>query len=129
MALPVQKENDFMATEKASDSSSPPFIHPDHRDINHLAHPHYRETSVAGQPAYGEHGALVDHKVPQEDVVQSGPDFRWSRVRHYLREPLSEFFGVFILIMFGDGVVAQVVLSKGEKGDYQSISWGWGYFK
>ena len=28
--------------------------------------------------------------------------------------------------MFGDGVVAQVVLSKGEKGDYQSISWGWG---
>ncbi|KAF2215477.1 hypothetical protein CERZMDRAFT_57026 [Cercospora zeae-maydis SCOH1-5] len=34
--------------------------------------------------------------------------------------------GVFILIMFGDGVVAQVVLSRGEKGDYQSISWGWG---
>lgn len=28
--------------------------------------------------------------------------------------------------MFGDGVVAQVVLSEGKKGDYQSISWGWG---
>ena len=28
--------------------------------------------------------------------------------------------------MFGDGVVAQVVLSNNEKGDYQSISWGWG---
>ena len=28
--------------------------------------------------------------------------------------------------MFGDGVVAQVVLSGGTKGDYQSISWGWG---
>ncbi|GAB7348696.1 hypothetical protein MBLNU459_g7439t2 [Dothideomycetes sp. NU459] len=28
--------------------------------------------------------------------------------------------------MFGDGVVAQVVLSNGEKGNYQSISWGWG---
>ncbi len=26
----------------------------------------------------------------------------------------------------GDGVVAQVVLSDGKKGDYQSISWGWG---
>jgi hypothetical protein len=24
-------------------------------------------------------------------------------------------------------VVAQVVLSGGEKGSYQSISWGWGY--
>lgn len=33
--------------------------------------------------------------------------------------------GTFILIMFGDGSVAQVVLSRGEKGDYQSISWGW----
>lgn len=28
--------------------------------------------------------------------------------------------------MFGDGVVAQVVLSGGTKGDYQSITWGWG---
>jgi aquaglyceroporin related protein len=33
--------------------------------------------------------------------------------------------GTFILIMFGDGVVAQVVLSKDQAGDYQSISWGW----
>lgn len=31
----------------------------------------------------------------------------------------------FILIMFGDGVVAQVVLSGGDKGDFQSINWGW----
>ena len=60
--------------------------------------------------------ALVDHKIPQEDVVQSEPDLRWSRIRHYMREPFSEFFGVFILIMFGDGVVAQVVLSKEVKG-------------
>ena len=38
---------------------------------------------------------------------------------------MSEFIGTFILIMFGDGVVAQVVLSHGANGDYQSISWGW----
>ncbi|KUL90094.1 hypothetical protein ZTR_02983 [Talaromyces verruculosus] len=31
-----------------------------------------------------------------------------------------------ILILFGDGVVAQVTLSKDQRGDYQSISWGWG---
>lgn len=30
------------------------------------------------------------------------------------------------MIMFGDGVVAQVVLSNDTKGNYQSISWGWG---
>ncbi|THC87475.1 hypothetical protein EYZ11_013077 [Aspergillus tanneri] len=31
-----------------------------------------------------------------------------------------------ILVLFGDGVVAQVTLSHNEKGNYQSISWGWG---
>ena len=85
-----------------------------------------RRTSVAGQPAHQEHGPLVDHKIPQSDAVQAQPDLAWSRIRRTFREPLSEFFGVFILILFGDGVVAQVVLSNGTKGDYQSISWGWG---
>jgi len=50
---------------------------------------------------------------------------RWVRLRQTLRDPFSEFLGVFTLIMFGDGVVAQVVLSKGRKGDYQSINWGY----
>lgn len=55
----------------------------------------------------------------------SNAGLTWPRLRHLLREPLSEFLGTFILIMFGDGVVAQVVLSNGKNGDYQSISWGW----
>lgn len=50
----------------------------------------------------------------------------WYRVRRFMQEPFSEFFGVFIMILFGDGVVAQVVLSNSTKGDYQSISWCWG---
>jgi aquaglyceroporin related protein len=54
------------------------------------------------------------------------PEPAWSKVRTYCRDAFSEFFGTMILILFGDGVVAQVALSKGEKGDYQSISWGWG---
>jgi aquaglyceroporin related protein, other eukaryote len=56
----------------------------------------------------------------------------WSSVRVIFREPFAEFFGVFIMILFGDGSVAQVLLSAGEKtapgmngfGQYQSISWG-----
>lgn len=126
-----------MALEKSSSSSvTPPGtgVHnedvPTHQPhLHHLHHPPetYRLTTVEGQPAYAEHGALVDHKIPQEDTVQAAPDLLWSRVRHYMREPFSEFFGVFILILFGDGVVAQVVLSGGTRGDYQSISWGWGY--
>lgn len=83
-------------------------------------------TPPAPPPALAEHGPLVDHKIPQEDTVPAHPDLWWPRVRRTCREPFSEFFGTFILLLFGDGVVAQVVLSGGEKGDYQSISWGWG---
>ena len=117
----------------SASSSSPSYLEKsvqmtksDHAE--HLAVPdgERRRTSVVDTPAFAEHGPLVDHKIPQADVVQQEPDLAWSRIRHTFREPFSEFFGVFILILFGDGVVAQVVLSNGEKGDYQSISWGWG---
>jgi len=43
-----------------------------------------------------------------------------------LRESAAEFFGTFVLIMFGVGVVAQVVLSGRTAGDYLSINLGWG---
>jgi MIP family channel proteins len=42
------------------------------------------------------------------------------------REVLAEFFGTFILIVFGVGVVAQVVLSKGAAGNTLSINVAWG---
>lgn len=79
-----------------------------------------------GQHAHQEHGVGIDHDIPQADALQAMPELWWSRIRHIIREPLAEFFGVFILILFGDGVVAQVVLSGGTKGDFQSINWGWG---
>jgi MIP family channel proteins len=46
--------------------------------------------------------------------------------RHTLHECAAEFLGTFILIMFGVGVVAQVVLSGHMAGDYLSINIGWG---
>lgn len=115
-----------MSTRKESQTSSPTLTHTENLSTEQPQRPAYRSNTVEGQPAYGEHGPMVDHKIPAEDAVRSEPDLLWSRIRNYLREPLSEFFGVFILIMFGNGAVAQVVLSEGEKGDYQSISWGWG---
>ena len=39
-------------------------------------------------------------------------------------ELIAEFFGTFILILFGTGVVAQVV--AGSAGDHDSITWAWG---
>ncbi len=43
-----------------------------------------------------------------------------------VREMLAEFLGTFVLIVFGVGVVAQVVLSKGAAGSYLSINIAWG---
>ena len=123
------RDADIMALEKESQSSTPPATHEEHRRHSHnpFVRPDgYRETTVDGVMAFAEHGPLVDHKIPQDDAVQSMPDLAWSRIRHTMREPFAEFMGVFILILFGDGVVAQVVLSNNTKGDYQSISWGWG---
>jgi len=46
--------------------------------------------------------------------------------RGVFREMLAEFFGTFILIVFGVGVVAQVVLSRNGAGTYLSINIAWG---
>ena len=43
-----------------------------------------------------------------------------------MREALAEFFGTFVLILFGIGVVAQVVLSQQTAGSYLSINLAWG---
>ncbi|KAF2432727.1 aquaglyceroporin like protein [Tothia fuscella] len=88
------------------------------RNIPHDQDPHVPQVQA-------EHGPLVDHEaLPQE--LQANPDLWWSKTRAYLQDPFSEFFGVFVMILFGDGVVAQVTLAEGKNGDYQSITWGWG---
>lgn len=43
-----------------------------------------------------------------------------------LREALAEFLGTFVLILFGVGVVAQVVLSRQAAGTFLSINFAWG---
>jgi MIP family channel proteins len=43
-----------------------------------------------------------------------------------IREAAAEFFGTFILIAFGVGVVAQTVLSRQANGSFLAINLGWG---
>jgi len=60
----------------------------------------------------------------------SGPNW-WWKYKQMIREPAAEFFGVMILIIFGNGVDCQVVLSSNpgvassQHGDYLSINFGW----
>src|SRR5712692_6662673 len=57
----------------------------------------------------------------------AGPESTIRRmVRTLIREMLAEFFGTFILIVFGVGVVAQVILSRQTAGSYLSINLAWG---
>lgn len=79
-------------------------------------------------------GLHPEAPVLEEHDTSEHSDLWWPKVRMTLKEPFAEFFGVFIMVLFGDGSVAQVLLSQGEKsapggngyGEYQSISWGWG---
>jgi MIP family channel proteins len=48
------------------------------------------------------------------------------RLRGTAREAAAEALGTFVLIVFGTGVVAQVVLSGGSHGGYLSINIAWG---
>lgn len=47
-------------------------------------------------------------------------------LRGTAREAAAEFLGTFVLMVFGTGVVAQVVLSGGSHGSYLSINLAWG---
>jgi hypothetical protein len=73
----------------------------------------------------------LDREAPVLDEHDDYLHSRWCAVRYVLREPLAEFFGTFIMILFGNGGVAQVLLSGGQQtapgkdgfGSYQSINW------
>jgi hypothetical protein len=54
------------------------------------------------------------------------PILLWSKIRHHLREPFSEFCGMLFVLLIGNGVTCQVFLSNEQKGDYLSSQLGWG---
>lgn len=120
---------EHIAHTSGSGSASPDSLYFENPKIKEVPHDEtYRRPPQLVQQqtmeTLREHGAPIDHIIPQANAKAAGADLWWSRVRAYMQEPFSEFFGCFIMILFGDGVVAQVVLSNNEKGSYQSISWG-----
>ena len=80
-------------------------------------------------------GLKPEAPIDEEHEELEHHELLWSRIRLALREPFAEFFGTFIMVLFGDGSVAQVLLSASNStstiapgmdgyGNYQSISWG-----
>ncbi|KAF8062202.1 major intrinsic protein superfamily membrane channel protein [Lyophyllum atratum] len=91
-----------------------------------------RSSSSIHEKPHGEsHHAeiLATPELTTADVA-ADPNW-WWKYKQMLREPMAEFAGVMILIIFGVGVDCQVVLSTspgvaaGHKGEYLSISFGW----
>ena len=135
-------------------NDSPQYEHFEHRDMGRSPPPqdnllangptaHTESTMVGSTKTHEElehHNVLssirtkigLEPEPPILDGHEVHHHLTWSSVRVIFREPFAEFFGVFIMILFGDGSVAQVLLSAGERsapgmngfGSYQSISWG-----
>ncbi|XP_068683420.1 aquaporin-3-like [Montipora capricornis] len=49
-----------------------------------------------------------------------------GRLSPFMREALAEFISTFILVSFGLGSVAQMVLSRGKFGSFLSVNFAWG---
>ena len=131
---------------RAQDSSSSSRRASDEVTFSHREHDNLHEElpdealanvnlNPSSHPFHAKHSPPIDN-VPKydeaEEDYQHHKNLWWSRVRHHLRDPFAEFMGTFIMILFGDGSVAQVMLSMNpdlpkssqNKGEYQSISWG-----
>ena len=110
------------------ESKTQDFATPQPSPASHREHQRNDSGMIHKASPYAEHGALIDRTSTADERTQKvsyNAGLMWPRIREYCRKPFAEFMGTFILVMFGDGVVAQVTLSKDQGGDYQSISWGW----
>lgn len=102
-----------------------------HIHTTHTRHPRIRasETIRQARRELGLHPrapVLGDHDEAKRQRLL------WPRIRLALREPFAEFCGTCVMVLFGNGSVAQVLLSTGAKdapggngfGGYQSVNWG-----
>ncbi|KAF2670091.1 aquaporin [Microthyrium microscopicum] len=76
--------------------------------------------TIVGDNAVAE---LIRHD-PDLENADIGAELPWSIARSKTKEFFSEFLSTFILLCFGEGTVAQNVLSG--SGDTINIGFGWG---
>jgi aquaglyceroporin related protein len=139
----VRRPSNLPDVEHREHARSPSLSPPPHQnDLRHVSTARTNDTdhSSKSKADLEHHSTLstVRTKIglePEPPIVDGHDvhhDLAWSSLRVILREPFAEFFGTFIMVLFGDASVAQVLLSAGETsapggngfGSYQSISWG-----
>ncbi|KAJ3157521.1 glycerol channel [Geranomyces michiganensis] len=79
------------------------------------------EKSITPEHVIEQRGEHVD-----EYLKSSKNASALYKFKHRYREELAEFIGTFIMMIFGNGVCAQVSLHGGKNGEYLSISFAWG---
>ncbi|PCH39901.1 aquaporin [Wolfiporia cocos MD-104 SS10] len=93
-----------------------------------------RALKPKGETEHVEHTPMDDissTSTDVEDTYYTKYPNRWSRVRELLRDAAAEFLGTMVLVIFGNGVDCQAVLSSNTavassaKGGYYSINVGW----
>jgi aquaglyceroporin related protein len=100
-----------------------------------VEHPAATRRTTGSSSQHPIRQALGLHETPPVHEDHEGHEHQqlwWSRIRLTLREPFAELCGTAVMVFFGNGSVAQVLLSAGNKaapggdgyGAYQSISWG-----
>ncbi|RDW77789.1 aquaporin-like protein [Coleophoma cylindrospora] len=123
---------DVGAAPATRPTTGPYAEHVEHRD---LERPPTQSTAFTNSSRSLEHATTLSSirktiGLSAEAPILEGHEVHshlaWSSVRVIMREPFAEFFGTFIMILFGDGSVAQVLLSGSGFGNYQSINWAWG---
>ncbi|KAL0571314.1 hypothetical protein V5O48_010649 [Marasmius crinis-equi] len=111
-----------------------------HPPIQHIeySHSHSRSQSFPSptSPTFPTFKAAMRSSAPHSDgdflVLEDPPAHQWWRYRQALRPYAAEFAGTMMLVIFGDGVICQAVLSSDSrttsspKGDWTSICLGWG---
>jgi len=128
-ALESPKRHDFANNERHHLEFAPSLA-PTASDSQPGTQPH--KTSSSLQRTRSALGLHPSAPIDEEHDIHERQKLLWSRIKIILREPFAEFWGTLVMVMFGDGSVAQVVLSTGQAtapggngfGAYQSISWG-----
>src|SRR5438105_13989756 len=80
-------------------------------------------SSVVGLRHWSSGAHRSDQRPTSDDQPRS---LQYAMRKDLSRELLAEFLGTFTLIVFGVGVVAQVVLSRQASGTFLSINLAWG---